>query len=243
VCSRVNAEDERPVSRNDVRHVRAQALVLAVAGIIAAGCVTITASPQAPCHGTAATIETPRDLDFALDMRRGVADVRPEDPAEEAATLRFLATLPRVDELLVDHSLVLSQLHLQRRRSVSTDDRGIPDLTVTALWMEHVPASMLAAIGPEFMAWLTLNQATVGVMAPDKPSPVATQISGRTVQQTLWDDHQLAWFDHGEVLYVVLTANPQLLALAIDELPAPRVITPACAPGGRSPTPTGVTGA
>ena len=204
------------------------ALLLVLVAMLLGGCVTVRPVPEPACDPAGATIGTPLDLDFALTMPRGVADVQAEDPSEEAATVRFLATLPRVDALLVDNSLVLSQLHVERRRSASSDARGIPDLVVTALHIESLPGSELATFGPEVMAWLTLTQAAVAIMHPDKPSPVAVEIEGRTVQQTLWDDHLLAWFAHGEVLYIVLAANPQLLAQAVDELPAPRVEASGC---------------
>lgn len=202
-------------------------LVILFATLVA-GCVSVRSGPGPSCDAAPATIGTPIDLDFALDLSRGVADVQPEEPSEEIATVRFLARLPRIRALLVDNSLVLSQLDLDRRFSTSSDARGIPDLVVTALRIESLPGSMLATLGPEVMAWLTLDQATITIMEPDKPTPTTAEVAGRTVQQTLWDDHLLAWFAHGEVLYVVLAANAQLLALAVDELPAPRVPAPGC---------------
>lgn len=205
-------------------------LLLILVATLVAGCVTIRPGPAQTCDAPA-TIGTPIDLDFALDLSRGVADVRPDDPSEEAATVRFIATLPRIDALLVDNSLVISQLHLQRRVSASVDPRGIPDLVVTAVSIESLPGSLLATLGSEVMAWLTLSQATIAIMEPDKPTPATAEVADRIVLQTMWDDHLLAWFAHGEVLYVVLAANPQLLALAVDELPAPRATDAACGTG------------
>lgn len=210
--------------------------VLLLAGALTlTGCVTVNGQPVAPSSactpGPIPSAGTPSDLDYALGMGTGAAIAEPVDAAAEAAAIAELVRDPLVKRRLVDASLTPREVHLELRRTRETP----PSLILGALWVDGMDAGRLVDLGGELWARTLLSDAELGAMDLSKPAALETLIAGRPVRLIATADRMLAWFARGEVLYLVLAANGQVLDDAIDALPAPSTPVPVSCVASASP--------
>jgi hypothetical protein len=94
-----------------------------------------------------------------------------------------------------------------------------PAISVTAVQFKDLPAEDYAyRVSSVFLLATSVTQEQHR-LSDAKPSRQTEEIGGRVVQTADWGDFDVVWYRHGDVIFIVLTENPQVLAEALRSLP------------------------
>jgi len=151
------------------------------------------------------------------DLVQGVSLV--PTPAEliRADEERFSRELV-VRPILVKNGLSPSAIKIEQKGQAYDE---LPAVTTSAVQIKDVPADLLTGFDPSFYLYVTSVDKDQWQWAGDKPGPERVTIDGREVWSTTWVGFQVVWYDWGDVLYVVLAENAQLLSAALRQMPWP----------------------
>lgn len=84
-----------------------------------------------------------------------------------------------------------------------------------------VDADQLIGFDPSFYLLLTSVTREQWRLVGRKPAPALLTIDGREVWSTTWDTFRVIWYAWGDVLYVAMARNEQLLTAALRQMPWP----------------------
>ena len=126
-----------------------------------------------------------------------------------------------VRRILVEHALGPSTVTIEHK---SDDHVELPNVAVSAVQIRGISSDVLTAFDPSFYLLLTSVTQEQWDWPGDKPGPKPAVIEGREVTLTEWTESgfQVAWYAYGDVLYIVMARNEQLLTDALRRLPGPR---------------------
>lgn len=135
----------------------------------------------------------------------------------------------RADEERFSRELVVRPILVERGlgpNAISIEQKGqafdqMPSVTTSAVQIKDVPADLLTGFDPSFYLYVTSVDKDQWQWAGDKPGPERVTIDGREVWSTTWVGFRIVWYDWGDVLYVVLAENEQLLGAALRQMPWP----------------------
>lgn len=224
----------------------AAAIILVLAGCVrTADDGTTTAGAARDVIDAAAPLYSPVDRSaLALGLPDLVQGVRllPSDAADLEAEEALHATDLIVRPVLVAHGLGGSAITIEQKTSRPRDpaadgfetvslasgspggdpaarERAMPDLAVAAVQVRTIPADEFMGFDSSFYMLLTALSPDDYLWAGEKPAPTQATLGGREVWHTDWGRFRTAWYAYGEVLYVVLASNQQLLEAALRQMP------------------------
>ena len=149
-----------------------------------------------------------------------VQGLRLESSSDEAAAADEIAF---ARDLIVKPILVARGLGPSVVSIAQKSDRfdQIPRVATSAVWVDGMPADLLAEFDPSFYLLLTSVTREQYRWEGEKPSRERSTVLGRELWSSDWGRFQLVWYTWGEVLYVVLAENQQLLEATIRQMPWP----------------------
>ena len=133
-----------------------------------------------------------------------------------AADEHDLATDPRIRRTLVELGLAPSVISVVQR---GDSFERVPDVSVTAVQFKGLPAEDFAQFVPSVYLLATSVTTDQHNLTGAKPARRQAEIEGRAVETADWGEFDVAWYAHGDVVFIVLAKNPQLLAAALRSLP------------------------
>jgi len=174
--------------------------------------------PESQAQGVAYSPVDRSALAYGLpDLVQGVRLVPTPEELIRADEERFSRELV-VRPILVENGLGPSAIKIEQKGQ-SYDE--MPSVTTSAVQVMDVPADRLTGFDPSFYLYVTSVDKDQWQWAGDKPGPERVTIDGREVWSTTWIGFQIVWYDWGDVLYVVLAENEQLLGAALRQMPWP----------------------
>ena len=157
-------------------------------------------------------------LAFGLpDLVQGIRLVPTPEELIHADEERFSRELV-VRPILVENGLGPSSINIEQKGQSYEE---MPSIATSAVQIKDVPAERLTDFDPSFYLYVTSVDKDQWQWAGDKPGPEHVTIDGREVWSTTWVGFQVVWYDWGDVLYVVLAENEQLLGAALRQMPWP----------------------
>ena len=157
-------------------------------------------------------------LAFGLpDLVQGIRLVPTPEELIHADEERFSRELV-VRPILVENGLGPSSINIEQKGQSYEE---MPSIATSAVQIMDVPADRLTGFDPSFYLYVTSVDKDQWQWAGDKPGPERVTIDGREVWSTTWIGFQIVWYDWGDVLYVVLAENEQLLGAALRQMPWP----------------------
>lgn len=199
----------------------------AVSALVFAGCSSSTPStgdvqPAAP--EPVADLYSPASraaLAFGLpDLVQGIRlDSSPPDVirAEESDFAYDLA----IRRLLVENALPPDVVTIEHKGDTWQE---LPTVALSAVQIRDIPAQELTGFDPSFYLLLTSVTKEQWDWVGDKPGAQPAIINGRDVWATHWTESgfHVAWYTFGDVLYIVMAKNEQLLSAALRDMPRPQ---------------------
>lgn len=212
--------------------LRFAAMALSVATSVAiSGCsqgdtVAPGALVPADAANTAAPLYAPSDGEaLAFGLPDVVQAVRLESStddalaAEEAGFAHDLVVKP----ILVSQGLGPNSVTIQQK---SDRHDEIPVVGISAVWVAGVPADLFAEFDPSLYLLLTSVTPEQYRWLGEKPGRDRATIVGHDVWYSDWESFQVVWYTWGEVLYIVLAENQELLEATLRRMPWPSDTTP-----------------
>jgi hypothetical protein len=106
----------------------------------------------------------------------------------------------------------------------------MPAIATSAVWVHGVGADTFAALDPHYYLRLTSVTEEQYRWTETKPGREEAVVGGRPVWSSDWGSFTVIWYAWGEVLYIVMAENPQLLESALLSMPLPPVAAVATSP-------------
>jgi hypothetical protein len=127
-----------------------------------------------------------------------------------------LANDPLVKRQLIDRGLGPDVIDLVQRGDVFD---GVPAISVTAVQFKDLEAADFSDMVASTYLLATSVDADEHNLTGAKPPTFDAEIEGKAVHMSDWISFDLAWYPYGDVLFIVLAENPQLMASALRSLP------------------------
>lgn len=143
------------------------------------------------------------------------------EPSTDAAVASAEAAFARdlvIKPILVARGLGPSAVSMAQR-SDRLDD--FPHVATSAVWVSGLSADVFAELDPSFYLLLTTITPEQYRWGGEKPSRVRATVLGRELWSSDWGRFQVVWYTWGEVLYVILAENQQLLEATLRQMPWP----------------------
>ena len=170
----------------------------------------VVAPIYAPMDRTALGFGLP-DLVQGLHLVASTSEALASDEADFA---RDLIIRP----ILIERGLGPSAVAIEQK---SDRHDAIPTVATSALWVDGVPADLFAEFDPSFYLLLTSVTPDQYRWAGEKPGRDRATILDRQMWTSDWGRFQVVWYTWGEVLYIVLAENQQLLEATLRQMPRP----------------------
>ncbi|MFV2062376.1 MAG: hypothetical protein ACC726_02540 [Chloroflexota bacterium] len=210
---------------------RTSAMLAVAALVLLSGCVQAAPSTQAP----GAVVDAPPRSGSALysPVSRSALAFGLPDLVQGIRLTSSPSSVTRADEDDFARNLAIRPILVGRGigpAAVSIEQKGdtyleIPSVAMSAVQVRGVPADLLTVLDPSFYLMLTSVTREQWKWIGDKPGPEQVTIGDREVWSTKWVGFRVAWYAWGDVLYVVLAQNDQLLAAALRQMPWPSETT------------------
>jgi hypothetical protein len=123
-----------------------------------------------------------------------------------------------IKRILVEHALGPDILRIEQREDTH---EGFPRVAVSAIQFVGLSAELFDEFVPSLYLLATSVTTDQLNLFGEKPARERAVIDGRSVWSSDWREFSLIWYPYGEVLYIVMAENPQLLAAALRQLPEP----------------------
>lgn len=208
-------------------------IILAMAAILAIGACTNEGGDEADAAGAIRDVPDERvelyspvdreALAFGLpDLVQGIRLI----PAPRAATVEEERSFGRdllVKPVLVQHGLSDKAIQIEQKSDVLDE---IPDVGVAAVQFHGLAADRFDDYDSSFYLLLTSVTPEMYLWDGEKPAPRRVEINGREVWYTDWRNFEVVWYSWGEVLYVALASNRELLESTMRRMPWPDEVIP-----------------
>ena len=178
------------------------------------------------------SLYSPRSRDaLALGLPDQVAGLALLSGADDTIALEEheYATDVRVRQILVDLGLGPSSVTIAQkgpsRLTETPEGERIPPVGLAAVQVKEVPASQFVEWDPTFYLLLTSVQGDDYKWQGEKPGRERALIGEREVWLADFGRFKVSWYPYGDVLYVIVATNDQLLEASIQSLPWPREAT------------------
>jgi len=155
-------------------------------------------------------------LTYALPSAVSSVALVNSPPEILAADELDLAEDPLIRRDLVERGLGPSVIRVAQRGDSYTD---LPLVSTTAVQFKGLPAEDFAEFVPSVYLLATSVTSDQHNLTGAKPARREAVIEGRTVQSSDWGAFDVVWYPHGDVVFIVVAQNPQLLAAALRALP------------------------
>lgn len=132
-----------------------------------------------------------------------------------ADRLEFVSD-PLVKAQLVERGLGPSVIDIVQR---GDDYMNVPKVSVTAIQFKGLAASDFSHMVASTYLLATSVDGDQHILTGAKPPTFGENIEGKDIRLSNWNSFELAWYPYGEVLFIVLAENPQLMASALRSLP------------------------
>jgi hypothetical protein len=159
---------------------------------------------------------TVEGLSYALPSAVSSVALLDSPPELLAADELELAEDPLIKRDLVERGLGPSVIRVAQRGDTYTD---LPRVSTTAVQFKGLPAEDFAEFVPSVYLLATSVTSDQHNLTGAKPARKESVIEGRTVQTSDWGAFDVVWYPHGDVVFIVVAQNPQLLAAALRALP------------------------
>lgn len=130
----------------------------------------------------------------------------------------------RVRPILVELGLSPDRVSIEQKGSTHTE---IPAIGLAAIQTTGVPAERFTLWDPTFYMLLTSVDTEQYQWLGEKPGRQQAVVAERAVWLADFERFRVAWYAKGDVLYVVLAGNDQLLEAAVRAMPEPESIAEA----------------
>jgi hypothetical protein len=211
--------------RTTTMTTRLWAPVAAIALVVAACTGDADPSPESdtgavvqPAFDAAPIAYSPTFEGLTYALPRAISSVALVDsPAEMLAEEELeLADDPLIRRDLVERGLGPSIISVAQRGTSYTE---LPLVSTTAVQFKGLPAEDFAEFVPSVYLLATSVTFDQHNLTGAKPARREAVIEGRTVQSSDWGAFDVVWYPHGDVVFIVVAQNPQLLAAALRALP------------------------
>ncbi len=128
---------------------------------------------------------------------------------------------------LVSRGLGPSAVSVEQKSSAPAhpSDSEIPAIAISAVWVDGIPATEFAEFDPSFYLLLTSVTPDQYRWAGEKPGRERATVIDREIWSSDWGRFQVVWYPMGEVLYIVLAENQQLLESTLRQMPWPAEVS------------------
>jgi hypothetical protein len=123
-----------------------------------------------------------------------------------------------IHRILVEHALGPDILRIEQRGDTYSK---FPKVAVSAIQFGGLSAELFDEFVPSVYLLATSVTTDQHNLFGEKPARERAVIEGRSVWSSDWREFELVWYPYGEVLYIVMAENPQLLVAALRQLPKP----------------------
>lgn len=186
-------------------------------GVVVRETVDETVSLYSPESRMALDLGLPDQIGGLPLLSPGGAELREEE--EE------YATDPRIRQILVEGGLDPGRVTVAQKSArfvgPSTATERISPVNLAAIQIKDVPAQRLVDWDSSFYMLSTAIGADDYEWQGEKPGNIPTRIAGLDVSLADYTRFKVAWYAHGDVLYVVVAASDELVEEAIRRLPRP----------------------
>lgn len=171
-----------------------------------------TSPPYAPANRTALAYGLPVAVS-SLDLVESPRSITLADEQDLAGDIV-------IRRILRDHALGPDIIRVEQRGDTYGD---FPRVAVSAIQFRGLSAELFDEFVPSVYLLATSVTTDLHNLFGEKPARERAVIEGRSVWSSEWREFDLVWYPYGEVIYIVMAENPQLLVAALRQLPAPPI--------------------